>query len=145
MNKRPLSPHLSIYKPQLTSFLSILHRISGVFLFLGIISISWLIFAIVYYPDCLQSMAVKIAQCYLYLAIAKVALFIWTFSLFYHLFNGVRHLFWDIGKGFDLKSVYFSGKLVIFLAFAFTLLCWFLVYQNYSEPSLVDHSENIMQ
>jgi succinate dehydrogenase / fumarate reductase, cytochrome b subunit len=145
MNKRPISPHLQVYKPQLTSITSILHRISGAYLFLGVIILSWLIFAIVYNPECLQSMVISIFNSVFLKSLLKLALLFWTLALFYHLFNGIRHLFWDAGKGFDLKVAYFSGKIVIFLSLIFTFLCWFLVYDNYSKPKPIDYSEESMQ
>ena len=128
--KRPLSPHLQIYKPQLTSFTSILHRATGVFFYIGIIVMCW---AIIHYS---YQINVEIesgeAQCYcpwknvihyaIYLAILG-----WTFSLYYHLCNGIRHLFWDIGKGFEINTAKKTGISVIILSTLLTALSVFIV------------------
>lgn len=140
---RPISPHLSIYKPQLTSAMSIFHRFTGIFIYLGMIFMSWLIFALVYYPDCLQNIVTKIFSCNISKNLMKLALFGWTFSLFYHLLNGVRHLFWDVGKGFDLKVSYLTGKIVIFFSIIFTISCWYFVYENYSPPQIIEDNQEL--
>ncbi|MBX9976685.1 MAG: succinate dehydrogenase, cytochrome b556 subunit [Alphaproteobacteria bacterium] len=115
--KRPLSPHLQIYKPQLTSIMSILHRLTGMALSLGaFIFVGWL-----YYLT-------QGDQGYIYLntiaatPLAHLALLFWIFALFYHLFNGIRHLFRDLGKGFELKEAYTSGYAVIILSLVFTAI-----------------------
>ena len=141
---RPISPHLSIYRPQLTSVMSIFHRFTGIFLYLGIIFTSWLIFALVYYPDCLQNIASKISDYRILINLMKLALFGWSFSFFYHLLNGVRHLFWDAGKGFDLKTSYMTGKIVIFLSIILTIGTWWFVYKNYSSPQIILIDEQIL-
>ncbi len=124
---RPLSPHLSIYKPQLTSVLSILHRITGAYLYLGLSTLTWVIFAMVYFPYCLEGLAQSIYSNLITKYLFKFLLLGWTFSLFYHQLNGIRHLFWDVGKGFDLKTVYASGRLVLAGAVLLTLACWYVV------------------
>lgn len=129
MNKdkhRPLSPHLSIYKLQLTSGLSILHRITGAYLYCGIIILAWTIFSYTYFPFYSSQLSYVVSHNSFFLLIFKTAVFFWAFAIFYHMLNGIRHLFWDIGKGFDLKTTYFSGKLVLSLAFFLTLVTWLL-------------------
>jgi succinate dehydrogenase / fumarate reductase cytochrome b subunit len=116
---RPVSPHLQIYKPQLTSILSILHRITGVFTFAGAICILiWLVSLAWDAPmyHFLQGIAVSIP--------VQMFLFFWSLALVYHLLNGVRHLAWDSGKGFDLPEVYKSGKLVVSLSIIITVVIW---------------------
>lgn len=140
---RPISPHLSIYKPQLTSAMSIFHRFTGIFIYLGMIFMSWVIFALVYYPDCLQGIVTKVFSYAIAKNLLKLALFGWSFSLFYHLLNGIRHLFWDMGKGFDLKISYLTGKIVIFLSIIFTIFCWYFVCENYSPPQIVENVEEL--
>lgn len=115
-HSRPLSPHLQIYKPQLTSVLSIMHRVTGV-----ILSLSLLLFA------CLIG---QIAFEYQLSFLPKASI-LWPiimygliFSLSYHFYNGIRHLFWDIGKGYTLKATYASGWLVVVLTLITTIGCY---------------------
>ncbi len=116
---RPLSPHLQVYKPQLTSVLSVLHRGTGLALAVGTVIIVYWLVAIAGGPESYLT-----AQAVLGHWLAKLLLFGWTFALFYHLSNGVRHLFWDAGLGFELASVYRSGKTVIVAATVLTLATW---------------------
>jgi succinate dehydrogenase / fumarate reductase cytochrome b subunit len=118
-NRRPLSPHIQIYRPQLTSVLSITHRLTGVALGLGsIVIVAWL----------LTGAAGQSAyQQFLYLMrswIGLALLFGWTFSMFFHLCNGLRHLFWDAGRGFDLRTIYASGWTVITTSVILTIVLW---------------------
>lgn len=116
-NERPLSPHLGIYKPQITSMLSISHRISGIALFIGALLFSWWIFLSVYgCTSCVMAM--------LHHVIFKLLLVAWTLALYFHLFNGIRHLYWDIGRGFKLCSVHYSGWFVIILTLTATAATW---------------------
>ena len=105
---RPLSPHLQIYRPQLTSVLSVLHRLSGLLLSAcsAVLSL-WLISLALGEVAYLRFMS--FAQGWLGLSF----LILVVFCLYYHLFNGIRHLFWDWGWGFSLESVYFSGWAVV--------------------------------
>lgn len=120
---RPTSPHLTIYKPQITSVMSIMHRITGVALYAGaLVLVAWLVIA-AYMPfryagfhDVLLS------------PIGRLVLFGWTFAFFYHLCNGIRHLFWDIGKGFALKAVTASGVIVLLTSVALTVGCFAYAY-----------------
>jgi succinate dehydrogenase / fumarate reductase cytochrome b subunit len=120
-NKRPLSPHLQIYQPQLTSLMSILHRLSGVFLSLGTVVLAYWLIAAASGAESYQQ-----AQDLLGSFLGLLLLFGWSFALFYHLCNGIRHLFWDIGLGMDIKMVYLSGKLVLLASFVLTALAWWL-------------------
>jgi succinate dehydrogenase / fumarate reductase cytochrome b subunit len=123
MKNRPLSPHLQIYKPQLTSMLSILHRITGVALSLGtLVLVYWLIAAAV------GPMAFATAQAIVGSWLGRLLLFGWAFALFFHLCNGIRHLFWDAGYGFELKTVYASGRAAVIAAAALTLLSFIAGY-----------------
>lgn len=123
MNRqRPLSPHLQIYKPQLTSILSILHRATGVALSIGsIILVSWVV-ALSLGEIAYSSYSMIINNWF-----GKLVLFGFTFGLFYHLSNGIRHLFWDAGYGYDLKLAYTSGALVIISSLTLTIVTWFIV------------------
>ncbi len=125
--KRPLSPHLSIYRLQLTSGLSILHRITGAYLYFGLLALSWVIFYLVYFPYVLENIFFFITENLFFSIVFKLMLLTWAFSLFYHQLNGIRHLFWDAGKGFDLSMVYITGKLVVVSSILLTIICWALV------------------
>lgn len=122
-HKRPLSPHLQIYRPQLTSFMSITHRATGVFLSLGTLVLVYWLMAAATGPDAYQH-----AQTLLSSGIGLLLLFAWSFSLFYHLCNGIRHLFWDAGCGLEIKTVYFTGYLVLVATLLFTALAWALAF-----------------
>jgi succinate dehydrogenase / fumarate reductase cytochrome b subunit len=120
--QRPLSPHLQIYKPQLTSLLSILHRATGVALSIGsVILVSWVV-ALSLGETAYSSYSMIINSWF-----GKLVLFGFTFGLFYHLSNGIRHLFWDAGYGYDLKVAYTSGTLVIISSLTLTIVTWFIV------------------
>lgn len=120
-HQRPLSPHLQIYRPQLTSLMSITHRATGVFLSFGTLVLVYWLMAAAAGPQAYQQ-----AQSLLGSWLSLLLLFAWSFSLFYHLCNGIRHLFWDAGLGFDLKTTYLTGYLVLIAAFILTALAWTL-------------------
>ncbi len=116
---RPVSPHLQIYKPQLTSVMSIMHRITGVGAFLGSVCIMLWLVSLAWDASLygfLQIVVVSIP--------VQILLFLWTLSFIYHLLNGVRHLVWDAGKGLELPEIYKSGKIVMILALSVTVLFW---------------------
>jgi succinate dehydrogenase / fumarate reductase cytochrome b subunit len=118
-DKRPLSPHLQVYRPQLTSVLSILHRITGAALSIGTVLLVYWLVAAASGPE-----AYEHAQTVLGSMLGQLLLFLWTWALFYHLFNGIRHLFWDAGYGFEMEQVYKSGKVVVWASVILTFLCW---------------------
>ena len=120
---RPLSPHLQIYKPQLTSVLSILHRITGIILAAGLVLLLYWLLAIAGGERTYAS-----AQALLGSWFGRLILFGFTLALFYHLCNGIRHLFWDAGYGFELATAYASGKLVIAATIVLTLVSWAMAY-----------------
>ena len=115
-NKRPLSHHLQIYKPQLTSVLSITHRFTGVVLSLFSILIPFSLVFISFGSDYYQLFLQILDH-----IIIKIILIGTVFSLAFHLSNGVRHLFWDMGLGLSIKDSYMSGYLVILLSLVLTL------------------------
>jgi succinate dehydrogenase / fumarate reductase cytochrome b subunit len=124
---RPLSPHLSIYRLQLTSGLSILHRITGAYLYFGLILLAWTIFVMTYYPYVLVELGESIYGNAFTAILFKMMMFSWVLALFYHQLNGIRHLFWDAGKGFEIKTVYITGKIVVALSLILTIICWVLI------------------
>ena len=122
IDNRPLSPHLSIHKKVLTAVFSIFHRITGIGLSIGAILISVWFTLISLGPEYFYYFKI-ISQNILF----KFVLLIWSVGIFYHLFNGVRKLYWSFGIGMDLISVYRSGYIVIFLTILSTILVWVIV------------------
>jgi len=120
-DKRPMSPHLQIYKLPFTAKLSILHRGTGAVLFFGLILMVWVLFSASNGASSWQGMHSFLASWF-----GKFVLFGFTFSLYFHLANGIRHLFWDIGKGFDLEQVKKSGIAVILSSTILTLITWLI-------------------
>lgn len=114
---RPLSPHLQIYKPQLTSILSISHRATGLALSVGMVVLVWWLLAAAIGPD-----AYAQVQGFLGSWLGILLLIGWTYSLFFHLCNGIRHLVWDTGYGLDLPTTYASGWAVVAASAALTVI-----------------------
>jgi len=122
-SNRPLSPNLQIYRPQLTSVLSISHRIIGIVMSNGaMLLVSWLVAAAV------GPQAYAAIQGFLGSWIGLTLLLGWTFSLFFHLCNGIRHLVWDAGLGFDLRTIYASGWAVVVASAALTIAAWIMSF-----------------
>ena len=119
IDPRPLSPHLQIYRWQLTSVLSILHRFTGVALTAGTILLVWWLVAAANGAESFESV-----QWFLGSWLGLLLLFGWSAALFYHLCNGLRHLWWDTGRGLDLRSVYASGWAVLVGTAILTILAW---------------------
>ncbi|HSC07558.1 MAG TPA: succinate dehydrogenase, cytochrome b556 subunit [Steroidobacteraceae bacterium] len=116
---RPLSPSLQIYRPQLTSVLSISHRLTGVLLSAGaIFLVVWLTAAAA------GSRSYAALDEFLGSWLGLALLLAWAFSLFFHLCNGVRHLLWDAGYGFELRTIYASGWAVLAVSALLTLAAW---------------------
>ncbi|TXH72265.1 MAG: succinate dehydrogenase, cytochrome b556 subunit [Lysobacteraceae bacterium] len=118
---RPLSPHLQVYKPQITTVMSILHRISGIALSFGAFALAWWLLAVAQGGDAYASAAECLASPF-----GKLVLFGFSLALAYHLLNGIRHLLWDAGWGFKLPQVYRSGYAVAVLTLVFTAAIWWL-------------------
>ena len=118
---RPLSPHLQVYRWQMTSVLSILHRGTGLFLVLGSVMIAFWVVALALSHNIFASY-----QAWLGSLLGKVLLAGWSFSLFFHWANGIRHLLWDAGWGYEIKRVYITGWIVVLLSVVLTGLLWLL-------------------
>lgn len=117
--QRPLSPHLQIYRPQWTSVLSILHRITGVLLSVGtVLMVAWLV-ALAQGEQAYQAMIAFMSS-----PLILIALVGWNLALFYHLLNGIRHLLWDTGTMLELKPARTSGWAVAILAVILTAIVW---------------------
>lgn len=115
--ERPLSPHITIYKPQITSVMSIMHRISGVGLALSLVFFVWFLISLAggetaynSFMDCAGSF------------FGCIAIFAIVLGLYYHLFNGIRHLAWDAGHGYKIETVTKSGITVLVLTPIATLI-----------------------
>ena len=119
-NNRPLSPHLSIHKKVSTAVFSIFHRFTGIALTIGSFFIVLWIAMIALGPNYF-AMIKAISSNFLF----KFLLFIWTIGIFYHLFNGIRYLYWSYGLGMSLKTVNFSSYIVLMLTLLSTLLVWY--------------------
>ncbi len=116
---RPLSPHLQIYRPQLTSVLSFTHRLTGLTLGLYAIAlVAWLMAAAA------GSHPYASVQPFIRSGLGQVLLLGGTWCFFLHLCGGIRHLFWDAGRGFELRAIYGSGWTVVAASAGLTLAAW---------------------
>jgi succinate dehydrogenase / fumarate reductase, cytochrome b subunit len=123
--RRPISPFMlgSAYQFQMSSATSILHRITGVGLGLGtLLFTAWLVAA------ASGDSAFSVVQAILGSPIGLFVLFCFTLSLFYHFCNGIRHLAWDVGKGFELPAMHRNGTLVIAASIVLTLAFWVIAF-----------------
>jgi len=118
-SKQPLSPHLQIYRLPLTALLSVVHRGTGVVLTLGSLLLVWVLAMAANGPQAYESAYAHMASWY-----GQLFLFGLTFALYLHFCNGIRHLFWDVGKGFELETVDLTAKLVIVAAIILTIATW---------------------
>ncbi len=116
---RPLSPHLQVYRPQITSILSIVHRLTGVALVFGALLLAYWLTSAAYGPE-------EFARAQRFLAswFGQLVLLGMTFALFYHLANGIRHLAWDAGYGFDMGRLRASGWIVVAVSVVLTTITW---------------------
>lgn len=117
--RRPLSPHLQVYTPQITSVLSIMNRVTGIATSVGTLLLVWWLAAAASGPA-----AFARVQGFIGSWIGLFVLFGWTASLFYHFFGGLRHLAWDAGYGFSLENTHRSGWAAVIAAVAATILVW---------------------
>ena len=121
VSNRPLSPHLQVYRLPLTAITSILHRATGVALGIGTLFLVWWLMAAATgggYFEFVQSIMGA--------WIGLLILFGFSFALFFHLCNGIRHLFWDSGYGFEIETAEKATKLVIASSVVLTVLAWIL-------------------
>lgn len=115
--ERPLSPHLQVYRLQITSVLSILHRGTGLALSAGLLVLIYWLLSLAGGPA-----AYADAQAFLGSLWLKLCYSGWAFCFFYHLANGIRHLAWDLGYGFEPSQIAMTGWIVVAFAAATTLL-----------------------
>ncbi|MEA5446165.1 succinate dehydrogenase, cytochrome b556 subunit [Gammaproteobacteria bacterium AB-CW1] len=123
---RPVSPHLQIYRFMWTMALSILHRITGVFLTIGTIFLVYWLVSVAAGPTAYATAQELIASWP-----GRLLLFGWTLAFWYHFCNGLRHLFWDAGQGLDLGAARLSGYLAVAAAVLLTLLTWYAAYATH--------------
>ncbi len=127
---RPLSPHLQIYRWQLTMVLSILHRLTGIALAPGAVLLVYWLLAAALWPARFAT-----AQAFMGSWFGTLVLVGFSYALFYHLCNGIRHLCWDAGWGFDLKTAYASGWVMVGVSIALTAAAWIFGLTVLSGPS----------
>jgi succinate dehydrogenase / fumarate reductase, cytochrome b subunit len=123
--ERPLSPFMfpMWYRFQITSALSILHRLTGIGLAVGSILLAWWLVAVAAGGQLFAATHAFIAS-----PIGIILLFLWSAAFFYHLCNGIRHLVWDAGYGFELRPAYRSGYAVLAATVLLTVLAWLYVW-----------------
>ena len=121
-SERPLSPHLTIYRWPITMTLSILHRMTGVAMSIGLVVLAiWLIQAAAG-PEEYQYFRAAMST-----LIGRLLLIGWSFAFFLHLANGIRHLIWDTGRGFEKQQARISAWFVLILAAALTAILWLVL------------------
>jgi succinate dehydrogenase / fumarate reductase cytochrome b subunit len=123
--ERPLSPHLQVYRWQITMTLSILHRATGIALAAGTLLLAWWLLALASGAE-----AYGPVQAWNGSFLGRLFLFGWTWSLFYHLCSGLRHLAWDCGFGFEIPQFYRSGWTVVVASVVLTLIAWVWGYST---------------
>jgi len=118
---RPTSPHMSVYRWPITMTLSILHRMTGVALAVGLaVYVAWLMAAAGSSTDYQAFVG------FMQTPLGRIALVGWSFAFFFHLCNGVRHLFWDTGRGFEKSQANRSAWMVVVVSVVLTLVYWWL-------------------
>lgn len=120
--QRPLSPHLQIYRWPLSMLLSIIHRVTGIGLSLGLVLMTWWLLALASGPE-----AFATVQAVMHSWLGILVLFLWTLALYFHLGSGVRHLVWDAGYGYELDTAFSSGIAVLVFAGVMTVLTWLVI------------------
>jgi succinate dehydrogenase / fumarate reductase cytochrome b subunit len=116
---RPMSPHLQVWRWHVTMFTSILHRATGVALYVGALIVAGWAMTLAAGPDAFDAYRALLAS-----PLGLVILFGLTFSLLYHLANGIRHLVWDAGRGLEPKTADMTGWAAIVFAAVATVLIW---------------------
>ena len=123
MADRPLSPHLQIYKPMLTMMMSIAHRITGAGLYFGVILLVWWFSA-----AAISDQYFALVQGFFAHWFGRLVLLGFTWALIHHMLGGLKHLLWDTGRGFDLKTVEWLARGSLIGSIGLTLLIWFIGY-----------------
>ncbi len=123
--ERPLSPFMlgQYYRFQLTSVLSLMHRVTGVGLSVGSVLLVWWLVALAGGPWSYAAFGTHLGAWY-----GQLLLLGWSWALLYHLCNGVRHLTWDLGYGYSMPAVYRSGYLAVAASLLLTAAAWGVAY-----------------
>lgn len=121
--RRPLSPHLQIYRPMLTMMMSIAHRISGASLALGFLLLAWWLIAISAGPE-----AYATVDGFFSSILGRLILFLFSWALLHHMLGGIRHLIWDTGHGLDKTSIEIFAWGTIIGSTVLNLLLWVVGY-----------------
>ena len=120
-SKNPLSPHLQIYRWQVSSLVSIIHRITGMLNLLGLIFIcAWISSA---------GISENLFECFSVFLKSFIGTFIligFTWSMTYHLLSGIRHFIWDLGYGYEIKTANLSGIIVVLGSLVLTTILWMI-------------------
>jgi succinate dehydrogenase / fumarate reductase, cytochrome b subunit len=117
--RRPLSPHLQVYRWPISMALSIVHRATGVALGVGTLLLTWWLVAAASTDDVFER-----AQWFMGSAVGLLLLFGWSVALIFHCFSGIRHLIWDTGIGFDSRTYNTSGWSVVIATGLCAVLLW---------------------
>jgi succinate dehydrogenase / fumarate reductase, cytochrome b subunit len=123
---RPLSPHVWIYRWQIGNSLSILHRATGVLLALGLLALGYWLVSVAGGEHSYGVAATLFAS-----PLGLLFLMGWSFAFLYHLLNGVRHLFWDVGRGFERAQRHASGWFVLLGSMVLTVFLWGLIWAEH--------------
>jgi succinate dehydrogenase / fumarate reductase cytochrome b subunit len=118
-SERPLSPHLQIYAPLINMVMSIAHRITGAALYFGTVLLAWWLLAAATGPEHFAT-----ARAFFASIVGQMVLFGFTWALIHHVLGGIRHLIWDTGRGFDLRSVDLLSWGTIIGSVSLTILLW---------------------
>jgi succinate dehydrogenase / fumarate reductase, cytochrome b subunit len=116
---RPLSPHLSVYRPTMTMAMSIAHRISGIARYVGVLLLAWFLIAV-----SSDASSFAVFSDFISSFIGRLTLFVITWALFHHLVGGVRHILWDAGYGLDAPLRDQMAWATAIGGFALTVLVW---------------------
>ena len=116
---RPLSPHLSVYRPTMTMAMSIAHRISGAALYVGVLLLAWFLIAV-----SSDASSFAVFSDFISSFIGRLTLFVITWALFHHLVGGIRHILWDAGYGLDAPLRDQMAWATAIGGFALTVLVW---------------------
>lgn len=121
LQNRPLSPHLTVYKLQISTALSIFHRGTGIALYFSLMIFSWLMITYILGGES------ECTECVIGSKLFCPAIFLISYAAIYHTHTGIRHLFWDIGYGFSRKAVDISGIFIILSSLICTMIFWYFL------------------
>jgi succinate dehydrogenase / fumarate reductase cytochrome b subunit len=119
---KPLSPHLQVYRPQLTSILSISHRFTGIINFAALVALVYWLVSAASGREAFDGAAGVLTG-----TVGKLFLVLASYAFFYHLCNGIRHLLWDTGRNFEISQIYRSGYTVVGVSLALTAALWLVI------------------